>query len=92
MKISTGTIVRTIMMAIAVINTICAALGFTTIDIDENTLYTIITGVFDVITLVVVWWKNNNFSKRELALEEVRKAIKEDGIEMVYKALGLEEK
>lgn len=88
MKIATGTIVRTAMMIIAIVNTFCSMVGFTTIDIDENTLYTIVTCVFDVVTLVVVWWKDNSFSKRALALEEIKKAMKEDGVKKVIMMFG----
>lgn len=82
-KISKGTIIRTIMMLIAVVNTICSSAGLTTLDIDENTLYTVLTGAWDVVTLVLVWWKDNSFTKRAKTLESIKKAIKEDGLEMV---------
>ncbi len=88
MKIAKGTIIRTTMMFIAALNTLCAAFGFTTLDIDSNMLYTIVTGIFDVATLILVWWKDNSFTDRALALEEIKKAMKEDGIKKVISMFG----
>lgn len=60
--VSADTIVRTIMGFLALINTICALLGWAPIDIDESQVYSCVTVILDIVVGIRVWWKNNDFT------------------------------
>lgn len=66
MKITTSTIVRTIILALALINQILVATGHPVIDLENDTIETLITTAATVITALIAWWKNNSFTKPAL--------------------------
>lgn len=57
-----ATIVRTIVMLISLINMVCAVMGWTPIDIDEDAIYQIVSSIAAVLTTIWAWWKNNSFT------------------------------
>ncbi|MDW3788520.1 phage holin [Staphylococcus saprophyticus] len=67
---NTGTIVRTIILALAWINQILAINHISPIPIDEVTISSVITGLASLWT----WWKNNNFTH---AAKEADNKLKE---------------
>lgn len=62
-KISSGTIARTIVLALALANQILLMLGIQAIPIEDEAINTIVSTMWTVISAVVAWWKNNSFSK-----------------------------
>lgn len=80
-KISKATITRTIVNAIALLNIILIIFNKTPLDLDENLIYTIISGLAAIITNLISWWKNNSFSQPALKADEYLKMIKGDEIE-----------
>ena len=69
-KISTGTIVRTVVLALALVNQLLVVLGYSPLPIDDETINLAITSVWTVAAAIVTWWKNNSFTPE---------AIKADG-------------
>lgn len=63
MKISTGTIIRTICLGLALINQILVATGHSVIPIDDETVNLLVSTLATVITSIIAWWKNNSFTK-----------------------------
>ena len=63
MKITSGTIVRTVILAVALINQILVASGHSVIPIPDEDWETLITTGATVITALLAWWKNNSFTK-----------------------------
>lgn len=66
MKMDKGTLIRTIVLAVALVNQICFMFGKTALVIDEqqvsdlvNTWYAAGTIALTVISTVVAWFKNN---------------------------------
>lgn len=74
--LSKGAVVRGILMIVLLINYILMALGKNPINIDENTLGTIVTIVLTVGTFVASYWKNNSFTKAAQAADEKLKELK----------------
>ena len=66
MKISKGTLIRTIMVAIVVINLALKQFGIDVINVSENDVSSFIEMVVSVATIVLAWWKNNSFSERAI--------------------------
>ena len=78
MKIKTDTIVRTIVAAIALLNSILIMTGKTPLDLDENTIYVAVSGIATIITTVWAWWKNNSFTQCALQADEYLRDIKQE--------------
>lgn len=76
MKISAGTIARTIVLALALINQILTATGHNVINISDEDVNTLISTVFTIVTAIIAWWHNNSFTQSALKADEVMKDLK----------------
>lgn len=81
MKISSGTIARTIVLALALINQLLTAFGYNMIDVSDETVNTLVSTIFTVISSVIAFWKNNSFTKAAIEADKVMKEIKASGKE-----------
>ena len=70
--VSSGTIARTICLVLALVNQVLAMLGMVPVDVAEDTVYQGVSIVFTVVTALVAWWKNNSFSKKAIAADQVK--------------------
>ena len=61
MTISAGTIARTIILVLALINQLLTATGHSVINISDESISTLISTGFTIVTAIVAWWKNNKF-------------------------------
>lgn len=62
-KITVGTLARTIILALALINQCLVMDGVSTIPILEEQVEILVSTGATVVTAVIAWWKNNNFKK-----------------------------
>lgn len=80
-NISSGTIARTLFLLVSLINGTAGIFGFTSLDIDENTIYTVVTGISTIVSAVIAFWKNNSFTKAAIEADNLKDALKcGDGI------------
>lgn len=77
MKVSAGTIARTIILTIALINQILTVSGHSVIPIESEDITKFISLAFTIAASLAAWWKNNSFTKNAIEadgyLEELRK-------------------
>ena len=66
MKISAGTIGRTVCLALALINQFLILFGKGTIPFAEDDIYQFVSMLFTAVATVVAWWKNNSFTKEAI--------------------------
>lgn len=71
-----GTIVRTIVLALALINQIFALVGIPQLNIDDDTIYQAVTLIVTIVSSVWAWWKNNSFTRAARAADETMIALK----------------
>ena len=76
MTISAGTIARTICLCLALVNQILAATGHSVINISDESINTLISTGFTIVTAIVAWWKNNSFTQSALKADEVMRELK----------------
>ena len=76
MGITPGTVVRTILLAVAIVNQILSFLGKPLIFINDDQLSELVALVFSIVTAVVAWWKNNSFTRAARAGDKVMHGIK----------------
>lgn len=75
-KISAGTIARTIILLLALVNQILTVTGHSLIPINDDDVTAIVSTVFTMVTAIAAWWKNNSFTKAALAGDDTMKTIK----------------
>ena len=77
MKVKTETIIRTVVLILALINQVLAITGRQAIPITEDEVYQLITLVVTIAAALWSWWKNNSFTfpaiKADEYLEQLRK-------------------
>lgn len=76
MNVSAGTIARTIILALALVNQILSASGHAVIPIEDAQIETLVSTGFTVGAALVTWWKNNSFTAAALKGDEVMKEAK----------------
>lgn len=76
MTISAGTIARTIILVLALLNQILTAMGHSVINISDESINTLISTGFTIVTAIVAWWKNNSFTQSALKADEVMREEK----------------
>lgn len=62
MNISAGTVARTIILALALVNQVLSALGRPLLPIEDAQVETLVTTAWTVIAALAAWWKNNSFT------------------------------
>lgn len=83
MKISKETIIRTVVLVIAMGNQLLAYLGKEAFPVTEEQAYQYITAAFTVGAALWSWWKNNSFTKEAIKADEVKDVIKDIGVDNV---------
>ena len=78
MNITSGTIARTIILVLALLNQILTAMGHSVINISDESINTLISTGFTIVTAVIAWWKNNSFTQSALKADEVMREGKEN--------------
>ena len=74
----TDTIIRTVVLIIALVNQILTSTGKSPLPIEDEAVKELITVGFTVITAMVAWWQNNSFTKEAIKADEYLAELKED--------------
>lgn len=78
MKVKLDTIVRLIVLLLALINQALAAAGKSPLPFSDETVTEAVSVGLTVIASAWAWWKNNSFTHAALEADEVLKKIKEE--------------
>ena len=76
MNITAGTIARTIILALALINQVLSVAGHPVLPIEDAQIETLVTTGWTVVAAMVAWWKNNSFTVAAQKGDEVMKQEK----------------
>ena len=76
MRITKGTIIRTIMLALVIVNMILKKLGYDVLNIEEDTVTAFVSSLLEIAIIVVSFWKNNSFSENALKADEYLRELK----------------
>lgn len=76
MTVKTSTIVRTVVLAITLLNTILTMLGVNPLPFSEEELFTGISAIATVCATLWAWWKNNSFTKAAIEADEVLEELR----------------
>lgn len=76
MKISKTTIIRTILIAIVIINFVLEKFGIDLIPADESAITMFVETIIEIAVIAVGFWKNNSFSQNAIKADEFLKDLK----------------
>ena len=76
MKVKTETIIRTVVLIVALINQILTSTGHSVIPVTDDQISELLTLVITVGASVWAWWKNNSFTKEAIEADEVLDNLK----------------
>ena len=74
-KITSGTIARTVILILALVNQVLTATGHSVINISDENVNTLISTGFTIVSAIIAWWKNNSFTHAAIMADE---AMRED--------------
>lgn len=66
-----GSLIRTVLLAIALINQLLVAFGISPLPLGDDILELFISTTYTVVIALITWWKNNYISKRGQAQKKV---------------------
>ncbi len=78
MKITKGTLIRTVILLSALVNQILSICGVSPIPIDDDTATNIISTLWTVVASIAAWWKNNSFTDNAISADEYLNELKTD--------------
>ena len=78
MKISAGTIARTIILVLALVNQVLVVLGVSPLNIGDETITELVSLVFTIGASGVAWWKNNSFTSKAITADEYMKSLSDE--------------
>ena len=76
MKISAGTIARTLILCLALINQLLTATGHNVINVADEDINMLVSTAFTIVAAIITWWKNNSFTKAAIEADKVMKEVK----------------
>lgn len=65
-KPSKATIIRTIILVLALVNNALALAGKSPLPIEDETVNEVISFVLTAASAIVAWWKNNSFTSKAI--------------------------
>lgn len=71
-----ATIVRTVMLVLTILNDVLIFYGKSPINIDESTVYQIVSILATIFVPVWTWWKNNSVTKHARKADEYLDKLK----------------
>ena len=71
LKISAGTVARTIVLLLALVNQVLSMMGIPVLPIEDEAINTVVSTLWTVIAAVAAWWKNNSFTTAALEADQV---------------------
>lgn len=77
MKISKGTVVRTVMLVIVLLNMILQHFGLDVINVEESEILALVEVLIELAVIVVSFWKNNSFTDKAIKADEFLQNLKE---------------
>lgn len=75
-KVTAGTITRTVVLILALLNQILSVTGHAVLPIEDAQVEIIVSTVWTMAASLWAWWKNNSFTKAAIAGDETMKVAK----------------
>ena len=77
-KVTISTIIRTVLLTLALVNQVLTTLGISLLPIEDEQATEIISISFTAVTSLITWWKNNSFTTAAIECDKIMKTKKEN--------------
>lgn len=77
-KVKTDTIVRTIVLIMALINQVLAIKGKEVLPVTEDEVYQLVSLVITIVASLWAWWKNNSFTEPAIMGDQLKDQLKQE--------------
>ena len=67
-----------LLLVLALVNQLLAVFGISPLPLENETVTTLISLGFTVVTALVAWWKNNSFTQKAQAADAYLAALREE--------------
>lgn len=71
-NVKKDTIIRTVILVIALINTLLNACGKNTLQFTDDEVSAVISAMFTFAASIMAWWKNNSFTDNAIKADEYK--------------------
>ena len=78
--VTTETIIRTIILVIALVNQVLTSLGKNPLPFSDDLVYEAVTLLVTIGASVWAWWKNNSFTQKAIAADEYLAELKKSEV------------
>ena len=75
-KIKKATIIRTVVLVLAIVNNALAIAGKSPLPVDDQTVTEVISFAFTTGAAFVAWWNNNSFTQAAIEADETLDKLK----------------
>lgn len=86
MSVKKDTIIRTVILALALINQCLTMAGVNPIPVKDEQLTELLSLLFTVAASMWAWWKNNSFTQEAIMADEVMHDLKAGELMLEYEA------
>ena len=76
MNVKASTIIRTIVLAVVLVNNILTMNGLNPLPFSVDVLYEIVSGIATIAASIWAWWENNSFTKEAIEADKVLEELK----------------
>ena len=77
MKITKGTLMRTIWLLLVVVNIVLERCGVDVLPTDECTILMLVEAGIEIAGIAVAFWKNNSFTEKAIKADKFLKELRE---------------
>lgn len=75
-KITSGTIARTVILFLALLNQCLSMAGVQVIPIEDEVINALVSNTWTVVAALIAWWKNNSFTQPAIKADKSMKSMK----------------
>lgn len=79
MSIDAKMLGRTVVLVIALLNSVLTMCGRNPLEISDDTVYTLVSAVFMIGAALWNWWKNNSITPAAKRADDYMKTLKQQG-------------
>lgn len=79
-KVKVETIVRTIVLAVTLLNQVLTMFGKNPLPFAEEELYTMLTTAATIAATIWAWWKNNSFTSEAIMADEYMNELRSGNV------------
>lgn len=75
-KVKTDTIIRTVVLIIALVNQVLTVCGYSVLPITDDQVAELLSLILTIGASLWSWWKNNSFTQNAIEADEILECLK----------------